>query len=778
MMWLRSILKGKMSINKSFLMSLLLCLGVSSFSQVEITGVVVNEFSQERLPFVNIFTPDLLYSTTSDEYGQYSIYLNEESKFLIFSTIGFMTDTVETRALLESGKVRLKSADYTLQTVTVVSERENIETSYSSDVQTISRAEVEKIPVLMGQTDILKAYQLLPGVQGNQEGFSGLQVRGGSSDQTSYFLDGARVYNTNHLFGFLSTFHNSGIKHSSLEKGGISASRGEGMSANMELLSRDGNKLEHEGEIDLGILALGGFFSGPIKKNEVSYSLSGRTTFLDQLFKAINPDENPLLIDFYDLNVKIHYQNDKNTLQLSSYNSKDAFSAGSPIEKIEQGWGNNTISGRWSYRVNPKSTISNFLTWSRFKYGSSINQFRNNSKTFSSKNQTGIDDLGYDLLYEQKMSPKLTLSTGGGFHHIRHKTALKQHSDSVSFVLPDDVFASNNSNVHISLNGNYSRHQFLIGLRLGLQTVLNKNFYLLEPRLRYEFEASDKISISASGQLTSQTIHKVNSSGVGLQTDLWIPSNEKINPQRAGQVSLGLTYKDSKKYNLTLEGYYKHYFNIIDLRDNISYATFYAHGPEVVEYQTQYNWEDIVSSGIGYSYGLESSFQSKWNGPHDLYLAYTLGYAQNKMPFVNNGDWYWASTDRRHNFNGHYSYEWRERYSIHVLGSYYSGLRTTLPLSSYEDRPNPFWANNTSGGDLPSYLEISETNNFRLPSSYRVDVTLRKRGKKRPANYWEIGIYNLFNRNNPFYMEVKDEKVFAKGLYPILPSFTYHINLY
>jgi outer membrane receptor protein involved in Fe transport len=599
-----------------------------------VSGYVKEKGSQEQLFGVNVSIKGKPIGTSTNVYGFYSITLPENSEInLVYSYVGYesqdstlvLTKDININMLLTSMNV--------LEEVVVSSKKQTdrvSETVQMSQIE-VPIQQIKKLPAFLGEKDVLRVLQLMPGVQKGSEGQTGIYVRGGGPDQNLIILDDANVYNANHLFGFFSVFNGDALKSVELTKGGFPARFGGRLSSVIDLNMKEGNKEKVSGEGGIGLISSRLTLEGPIKKNKASFLISTRRTYLDVLAKPLilaaqrsEGEKVNVGYFFYDFNTKLNLelsQNDK--LYLSGYFGKDVFktSTKSNNDKTSNGlnWGNSTATLRWNHLFTNRlfSNLSFIFTDYNFQIYANESSTSNNVESVFSLNYTSsIRDLGFKYDFDFFPNPKHTVKMGvqGIFHTFKPNAVVLKNAinnkieeeitknQKVSNVIEAGIYAEDTwtPTTKLKING---------GIRLSHYETIGKTFNRPEPRIAMAYNLKPSLSAKLSYALMNQYVHLLTNSGLGLPTDLWVPATQKIAPQSSQQVAVGLA-KDLEKQGLsiTLEGYYKRMDNILSYREGSSFLFF--EDPE--QSTVAPSWEDQVTSGKGKSYGTELFIQKKY----------------------------------------------------------------------------------------------------------------------------------------------------------------------
>jgi outer membrane cobalamin receptor len=633
---------------RHLLLSLLFaCCFTSSYSQTPasrkhtISGYVRESGSGELLIGVTVYLPQLKIGTATNTYGFYSLTLPTDSLELVYSFVGYRPEA--RRLLLNQDlelNISLSTETTALNEVVVNSEslRRMSENPQMSVVE-IPIQQIKDIPALMGEKDVLKVLQLMPGVQKGSEGNSGLYVRGGGPDQNLIILDDATVYNAYHLFGFFSLFNGDALKSVELIKGGFPARYGGRLSSVVEMNMKEGNKEALHGEAGIGLISSRLTLEGPIVKNKASFLVSGRRTYLDLLLLPFLPAEEKFGYNFYDLTTKVNYDfGRKDKLYLSGYFGQDGFFARSTDkDRTTEGslkWGNATGTLRWNHLFNNQLFANASLIFSNYRFN--IYQLDEDKKgKYELEYRSGIRDFSFKYDLDFLPNPKHSIRAG-------FQTTFHRFTPSAVVVKDSDInkFEQNIKNIDAQESGLYVEDTYrplprlTINAGFRLSHFLNKgqNYLNPEPRLSAAYKLRDDLALKASYATMNQYIHLLSNTGIGLPTDLWVPSTNQVRPQRSDQVALGIA-KDFTERNLalTVEGYYKKSKNVIGYKEGASFLLI--DDPTTAE---ELSWEQNITSGQSWSYGAEVLLQRK-SGRFSGWLGYTLSWTQLQFDELNFG---------------------------------------------------------------------------------------------------------------------------------------------
>ncbi len=759
-----------------FILLPFLLIGQDKFT---ISGYIEDAKTGEKLIEGNVWDDVSNSGTTSNLYGFYSITLPKDTVKISFSYMGYATQSFE---LFLDKDITLNvplSDDLTLDVVTVTAESaEKIENETQMSKVEVPIEQIKKIPPLLGEVDVLKAMQLLPGVQSGGEGTSGLYVRGGSPDQNLILLDGVPVYNVSHLFGFFSVFNADAIKNVTLTKGGFPARYGGRLSSVLDISMKEGNLREYHGEGSIGIIASKLTLEGPIVKEKTSFLVSARRTYIDLLARPFikqQLDGETTGYYFYDLNAKINHKfNDKHRLYASAYTGKDVFYLNITDSNYEEkggfDWGNITSALRWNWMINNQLFANTTLTYSRYRFDVGTESTEtDNGETFSfaAKYFSGIEDFAAKIDFDYMPDPNHYIRFGANaIHHTFSPGALQyQIEDGDNFNL-DTIIGTSDTRAweyfayiedDLKIGDNFSAN---IGFHFSAFTVNNKTYYSPQARIGARYLLPKSFALKASYAMMTQYIHLLTNEGIGLPTDLWVPSTENITPQDSWQVALGLAKTFGTEYEVSIEGYYKKMNNLLSYKEGASFFSFS-------------DWQTKVTQGVGDSYGVEFFVQKK-KGNTTGWLGYTLSWNNRQFEEINSGKEYPFKYDRRHDLSIVLSHSFNDKISVSGTWVYGTGNSITLNEVRYLSfNPN----NNNPGLNEQDEIEVpGSKNNYRMDAYHRLDIGIDfRKEKKRYERTFSLGAYNLYSRKNPFYIYYNSsENTFKQvSIFPIIPYFTY-----
>ena len=755
------------------LFQLLFCCQLANAQHVTISGYISDRKSGERLTGAVIYVPELQVGTAGNTFGFYSLTIpvGTDSVEVRGSYTGYQTFTqkvstsqnVVLNIALDEAK-ELKEVVF-VGRKDVIQERTQM-SSIDLPIQTI-----KSLPALFGEPDIMKAIQLLPGVQGGNEGTSGLYVRGGSPDQNLILLDGVPVYNASHLFGFFSVFNADAIRSVEVIKGGFPAHYGGRLSSVIDINMKEGDKNQIHGEGGIGIIASRLTLEGPIKKGKSSFMVSGRRTYIDALIAPFLKGSSKAGYYFYDLNGKANFTlGKKDHLYVSGYLGSDKFYfadkssdlTGASEFKGDIKWGNITAVGRWNHEFTPK-LFGNLTTYfSQYKFD--ITQENSSTTTngvtddFLLKYTSGIKDVALKYDFDFFPSPNHNIKVGAGIiGHTYTPGAQTTKANSAGMqgdtTVGQKTIYSTETDAYIEDDVKITRLlKANIGVHVTGFNVRSKLYSSVQPRLAARYLINEKLSAKASFVQMNQYINLLTNSSIGLPTDLWVPSTDKIAPQLSRQVAAGLAYTHNAGFEISLEGYYKTMENIVEYKEGTSF------------FNNTTSWEDKIETGKGNSYGAEVFVQKK-KGKFTGMMGYTLSWTNRTFANLNNGETFPYKYDRRNDFKIAGVYTISDRIELSAEWIYGTGNAITLPIGTH------------MGLDGSQVTDYGPRNGYRMPSYHRADVGIKfTKEKKRWTRSWIIGAYNVYNRQNPFFI-YEDGGTFKQvSLFPILPSVSYQFK--
>lgn len=744
--------------NKNIILFLILLCSDSIFAQKQnntISGTVKDAKNGESLIGAVITIKELKgIGTYSNEYGFYSLTIKQGKYDFIVSYIGYLNDTISVNLFAD------KQHNFSLTESSIQIEEINVTDSTANDrinkpisgIEKLDLKEINKLPVLFGERDILKTIQLLPGIKGLNEGSSGFSVRGGNYDQNLILLDEAPVYNASHLLGFFSTFNSDAINDVTVYKGTQPSQYGGRISSVVDIKLKEGNNKYYNLSGGIGIISSKLNFEGPIVKNKGSFLITGRRTYAD-LFLKFSSDSKTKdrKLYFYDLNAKLNYQiSDNDKFYLSGYFGRDVLGLGTTFG-ID--WGNTTGTLRWNHIFSSKLFSNTSLIYSNYDYNIAISNSDNNFNIISR-----IRD--YNLKQEFQFFPNPEHSLRFGFNSIYHEVSpgIVESVDSLTTNRPDmQKRYSMESSVWLADEWKAAKWLNInAGVRLTVFNVLGKgDFYTLdennkiidtttydggivktyvnpEPRFSASIILNETSSIKVSYSRNVQNYHLITNSTSTNPTDKWLSSTNNIKPEIGDQISLGY-FLNFDGYEFNLEGYFKQIQNLLDYKDNANVTN-----TDAIESQLLF--------GEGRSYGLEL-FLKKRTGKLTGWISYMFSRTEQKINGINNGDWYPSKQDRTHDIALVGMYEFSKKFNVSATWVYHTGNAVTFPSGKY-----------TINNEVIYYY--TERNGYRMPSYHRFDIggTLKFGQGKRFSSELSFGCFNLYGQKNAYTIDFRESE--------------------
>lgn len=800
-----------------FLLFLSSCYSLGAPKKCIISGYVYERGSSKPIVNANVYVVDKQIGTTTNDQGYFSMIVPVEPNLAIrFSFVGF-SSFVHTVVSIKDTKLVIYLTDgQALDELTVrASSQSRVSDEVAMSTVSLTMAQLKKVPALLGEKDPLKMLQLMPGVQKGSEGNAGLYVRGGSPDGNLILLDEAPIYNPNHLLGFFSAFNGDALKKVDLTKGGFPARFGGRLSSIVELKTKDGDLDRLHGEGTLGLVASRLTLEGPLVAQKVSFLLSGRRTYLD-LLSGLLPKDNtaePITTSYFsDLNAKLTITaGTADKFYVSGYTSRDRFlsvrQAGAASVRSALHWGNRAGSVQWNHQFDTGTTANLALIYSQYAMAVSDQQALQSNgqdQLYTLTYQSGIRDLGLKYGINQYLGDKHTLQYGvqATYHQFTPKATVDWRQDTMPQRPSTQTINALEAGMYLDHHWHpASRLRINSGLRISYYSALAQPRSLQatpagsmagayvrpEPRLSAAYQLSSTWALKGSYALMNQYVHLLSSTGIGLSTDLWMPTVGRIKPQQSQQLALGLA-KDlpGSGLILTAEGYYKRMQNLLSYREGASFLVADAQGAVNAA-----KWTDQVTAGRGWSYGTELLLQKR-AGRLAGWMGYTLSWTQWQFAELNGGQRFNPRYDRRHDASVVAMYELSPSVTLASTWVYGTGNALTMPLSRFSGFSNQTTATGRPSssdlyGDGPNVKEYGDRNSFRAAPYHRLDLSLQF--KKKRGHYeriWELSAYNVYNRRNPFLysLEGKDQGkdrpsktvLYKYSLFPIVPSISYNVR--
>jgi hypothetical protein len=754
-------------------------------ARYSVSGTVKDAKTGETLIGANV----ILYTkkpggTLTNSYGFFSISADEGQYQMLVSFSGYQSDTIT--VLLDKNisiPVNLQLSKGQLQEVIISSKKKNENiTKPLMGVEKINMTEINKLPVLFGERDVMKSIQLLPGYKSAGEGNSGFNVRGGGTDQNLILLDEAPVYNASHLLGFFSTFNSDAIKDVSVYKGGMPAQYGGRLSSVVDIKMKDGNAKKLDVSGGIGLIASRLNISAPIVKDKGSFMISARRTYADAFLALVkDTGQGKRTLYFYDVNLKANYRlGKKDRVFLSGYFGRDKLGIG---ETFNVDWGNKTATLRWNHIFGNNIFSNTSLIYSNYSYQIKVKSGNDKFKILSK-----IEDFNLKQDFDWSASNKSKIKFGGNIikHNISPGTI---KSDNVSAGVSQKV--QDRYSIEAAL---YASHEWKIadkvevvyGLRASNLAVIGPgdfytydklgniittkkydkgkkvaSYFNVEPRFSASYKLNSFTSVKVSYNRNVQNLHLLTNATSSSPTDLWLPSTNNIKPEISDQVAVGY-YRNIilNEFEFSAEAYYKTMQNQIDYKNAAN--TF---GNDNIESELLY--------GSGRAYGIELLLKKK-TGKLTGWVGYTLSKVEKKFDAINNGKYFNARQDRTHDISIVAMYNLTKRWSLSATWVYNTGNAVTFPSGKYQ----------SNGQTVFLY---TERNGYRMPAYHRLDLgaTLegKHKAKRKYESSWTFGLYNAYGRENAFSITFRDKKddptkteAVRTSLFKIIPSVTWNFK--
>ena len=817
--------------NKYIIITFGVLLHLNSIAQqVMLSGFVENSTMGERLVGATVYLPESKNGVATNKFGYFNLSVNKtETVRLVVGFIGYKN--LDTTLQISANKqIILKLSESTLINevqVNATAKRNAVAETHSVPIKLLT-----ELPSVLAETDVIKSLQFLPGVSGGSESSNGLVVRGGSPDQNLVLLDDVPIYHLNHLGGIVSIFDEHAINDVTLIKGGFSGKYGGRLSSVVDIRSRSGNINKRQTRLSVGTLTTKLSTEGGFANKKGSYMLSGRLSNFNYFVVPISKlafQGADLLFGFYDLNGKLTYRlNDKNRLSINLYTGNDKVGMASTSKEEEQygslnrplyniaanthtAWGNSVIGAKWNRIWSPKLFSNTTLANSTYKHQSlsrmDIDRVADTTKLGwqQSEIMSSVADWLIKSDFEYMLNKKVKMNMG--LHNTLHIFTPKQVTvrlnieenigtgdnlfaeiESATSSFGDNITYINNSSAYTDIEYSPTPNiEIMIGARLSSYLIERQSYFVPEPRVRFAYSLPNEANIFASYTHMSQPMHLLVGSGVGQPTDRWVPASKTAAPEKAIQYALGL-HLGKLPWGLSLETdlYYKQMSNLIHYKAG---KNLYSGG----------NWEDNVeTSGIGTAYGFEFMLKRD-EGRFTGWLAYTFGNSSRYFENLNTGLAFPYRYDRRHDISLVGSYKINENITLSALWVFATGNHITLGSYKYHalrydnvyDRAREYAVGfgNNRFRNMPEEYYQSEVhvypgiNNYKLPAYHRFDFnfSFRKTTKRNRLRTWKLGVYNSYNRMNPYmiyyYNRNLTNEVYLEQLtlFPFMPFVNYSL---
>jgi len=754
--------------------------GLNAQDKVTISGYVKDQASGEDLIGATVMVAGTSTGATTNIYGFYSLTLEKGKYNMEISYIGYTTLTQEIEmSVTKTLDFELKTVASEIQEVVVKADKEDVMMQDAGVGTTkINVKKLETLPVFMGEKDILKSIQLLPGISAASEGSTGLTIRGGTPAQNLILLDEAPVYNPSHFLGFFSVFNSDALKDLTIYKGGIPAQYSGRAASVLDIYMKNGNSRKFGVSGGLGLISSRLTIEAPIIKDKLSFIASGRLTYMDLIMKAVQPDQfGDLALGFWDINFKLSANiGKKDRLYISGYAGRDNFIFGT----FGLTYGNYTATARWNHTFNEKLFANTMFIFSDYSYGYIIGR---SGESFTI--EAGIRDYALKQDYSFYLNPKNTLRFGfNSTYHEFQPSQLRSENDNINSLIADKKHAIE-SGIYIGNEMQITdKFKAVYGLRFSLFNQVGpgdiyafnadnnitdttsygvaehiQTYWGLEPRLALTYDILPTTKLELGYHRIHQYIHLLTNSTASAPNDMWIPSTNIVKPQIADQISLGIKQSFlNDRLNISLEGYYKYLQNQVD----------YENGADIL---LNTKIESQILNGRGWAYGGELLIQAKFGG-FNGFISYTLSRTMYQNDEINFGQPYLAKQDKTHDVAIVGTYELKKRWVFSLAWIFQTGNAVTFPSAKYE-----------INGQKVSYF--TERNGYRMPPSHRLDlaITLKLNLKKKFKNSITLSIYNLYNQYNPYSVTFKENETdptktdaVQLSLFGIVPTFTWNFS--
>lgn len=787
-----------------------------------VSGTITDAKTGETLIGATVVDTRSGKGTVTNVYGHFSLTLRRDSVDLKVTYVGYEPQFFQFR-LDKNREVNVKlSSSVTLDEVVITAERTGDTRSSQMSAVVVPVEKLKAVPVMFGEADLIKALQLMPGVQSGSEGNSGMYVRGGGPDENLFLLDGVPLYNVSHMGGFFSAFNTDAIKNVTLYKGSFPARFGGRLSSVLDVTQNNGNDKEIHGNLSIGLISAKFNLEGPLVKEKTTFSLSARRTYAELFIipavmwlNDLGEEEKPAAPTvasnakfdagywFYDINAKItHKFSDKSRLYGSFYMGEDKIHGNiNTVTSLEENmdlgfankWGNLVGALRWNYELTPQLFMNLALNYTQYKNDivGTVKKIDSpgdlNASTMEGTYRSGIKEATLRADFDYTPAPEHNAKFGASFTRhwftpevadgsinyydsIQMNHAFQFDSSIFSGVIPANemvAYAEDDWAITEALKVNY-------GLHLSAFRVQNSFYAALQPRLSGRMMLSDDLSVKVGYARMRQYVHLLSTTSVTLPTDLWVPVTDRVRPMVSDQVAGGVSYSRSGIADFSVEVYYKHMDNLIEYKDG---ATFFG---------SSENWENLVYSGEGWSYGVELLVQREV-GNLTGWVGYTWSRTMHLFDrpgqVLNEGRAFPAKYDRRHDLSVVLSYKFSDRFDVSATWVFSTGNAASLATQSYpvaQEDPDDYDLGGAGQGASVNYIE--GRNNYRMPNYHRLDLGANFHRKfKRAHRTISVSIYNVYNRQNP-YMLYRSRNESYNGypsalvqlsLFPILPSVGY-----
>lgn len=805
-MFLKPCLQGRYAFCLSLLVALQLSALPVSGQSCMVYGYVKDATTKESLIGVCVSNATYTQGTTTNEFGFFSLSIiscPEDS--LLVHYVGYSPLKIPLSKQNPDIMEILLYPNSTLGEVVITAENAVHEINRMSTLQ-VPIPQLKKMPTLFGEADIMRAFQLMAGVQGGKEGTAGINVRGGSPDQNLYLLDDVPLYNVNHIGGFLSTFDGSAIKYAELYKGAFPARYSGRLSSVLDIRMKDGDMKERHGEYALGNLAMKFSLQGPIKTDTSSYFISIRRCNFDLLTRLAalvdSQGEVQAGYTFFDAYGKVNViLNPKQRLYFSFYAGRDRIfinshsKANNPEEfsakyKSNIAWGNQMSSIRLNHVYSPKTFGNTTFAFTHYGYTNNVaaKQAAFGSNDYSNQSEIAFTSAVTDVLLKQDFHHHLhedhTLQFGmnliwHNFNQGQISYTSTQMENTRATDTPKNTLPGLESILYVedefTLN---EKTGFSLGLNFSTYHIQSNSFYSLQPRLLARRKLGSHSALKASFVTMRQFTHLLSNNGAGLPSDLWIPATKDLHPSNCIQAALGFAtaLTSSRQWEFSTEVYAKKFNQLVEYKEGIS---FFSSNPNITD--------KVTNGGVGRAHGVELQLQ-KMQGRTTGWCSYSLSRNERQFANLNDGNWFPFRYDRTHVATLVVNHDLNESISFSATWMYSTGTPVTLAQQQY-GAFNYFNFQNTPQETESMYAPFpaghiyNGRNSYRLVDFHKLDIAVNFT-KKKPngSRTWNISLYNAYNRQNPFFLFYRVDrnddliKLYQLSIFPIIPSFSYIRN--
>jgi len=774
-----------------------------------INGYVIDKTTGERLIGATVYTNNLSAGAISNNFGFFSFQINIECTSIICSYVGYSKVEIAINSIENFPMTIELTPSLELKEVIVhAGSSEIVSESSSIGEMVVSVKQIRKLPSILGESDVIKVAQLLPGVTEGSEGNAGLYIRGGNIDQNLVLIDDVPVFNPNHLFGFVSVFNPDALKSFKVIKGGFPARYGGRLSSVIDLRTKEGNSEKITGSAGIGILSSKFSLEGPIKFNKkqakstfiVSARRSNLGLIVEPFIKEFS-DYDKSTYSFYDINAKLTYTptsshrfylsyykgSDKGASELRNDNStKDITNVTSTISNVS--WGNHIASFRWNWLLTSKLFSNLTIAYSEYFYenensrigllSTSNDSIKKTTKNYSLQN-SGIENISITEDFNFYASNALKFRFGYGLQFNKFNTGNSlvkfQTGDQEAELGANENYSAREQTAYLENIISFPRNvKTNIGIRYSGFFTGNTYYSFFEPRISTQWNVANNVSLKGGYGQLSQYVHLLSFSRISLSNDIWVPVTEKIKPGRSEQFSLALSIGVGTSLRISVEGFYKNLFNLIE----------YKEGAILSESNS---WQDKVESGNGSSKGIEI-LVDKYSGKFNGWLSYTFAKSDRVFHEINQGNAYPFKYSRTHDLKATLMYQVSKNWHIASTIVLRSGHYETVPVEKFASTIRGGW----DGPNNPNFLYKYNRNNFRFPLYKRVDLAISWSKQYRLFQHSiSFGAYNIFNFKNAYKYYIEENFRFEDKtnefvstkinineyyLFTILPSLNYTIN--